>query len=92
MDTTIEIDKAGRVVVPKKMRDSLHLAPGTRLTVTQQGGGIFLEPKAKPRGLYWKNGMPVYELGKPLPPDHVDWVDQAREERTVQLMDPWTRD
>jgi AbrB family looped-hinge helix DNA binding protein len=92
MNATAEIDKAGRLVVPKKMRDALHLVPGTRLTLIQKGDAIMVQPEARPRGLYWKNGMPVYEFGKPLPRDHADWVDQTREERADALMGAWTKD
>ena len=92
MNATAEIDKAGRIVVPKKMRDALHLAPGTRVTLQQKGDTITLEPEAKPRGLYRKNGMLVYDFGRPLPPDHTDWVRQARDERDKQLMESWKKD
>lgn len=46
---TAAVDKAGRIVVPKKMRDALHLVPGTRLTVRINGGGLIVEAKAKPK-------------------------------------------
>jgi AbrB family looped-hinge helix DNA binding protein len=92
MNATAEIDKAGRIVVPKKMRDALHLVPGTRLTLHQEGDTITLEPEAKPRGLYRKDGILVYEFGRPLPPGHVDWVKQARDERDEQLMGSWKKE
>lgn len=40
METTI--DAAGRVVVPKSLREALGLAAGTRLTIEQQGGVLVL--------------------------------------------------
>ncbi len=43
MSTIIEIDKAGRIVVPKRMRDALHLAPGTRLKIERLGDTLTLE-------------------------------------------------
>jgi AbrB family looped-hinge helix DNA binding protein len=89
MNAIAEIDKAGRLVVPKKMRDALHLEPGTRLTLHQEGGTITLQPENKPRGLYREDGMLVYDTG-PLPPEHVNWVDDAREERERQMMGAWT--
>jgi AbrB family looped-hinge helix DNA binding protein len=91
MNATVEIDKAGRFVVPKKMRDALHLVPGTRVSVQRQGASILLQAESKPRGLYFKNGVPVYEFGRPLPKDHVDWVEQGRDQRSEELMGPWTR-
>jgi AbrB family looped-hinge helix DNA binding protein len=86
MNAIAEIDKAGRIVVPKKMRDALHLVPGTRVTLHQEDDVITLQPETQPRGLYWKDGMPVYEFGKPLPPDHVDWVTKARDDRDERVM------
>jgi hypothetical protein len=42
--------------------------------------------------LSWKNGMPVYTFGRPLPPDHTDWVNQAREERDEMLLRGWQKE
>lgn len=92
MNATTEIDKSGRLVVPKKMRDALRLVPGTRITLNQEGDTITVQPEARPIGLFRKNGMLVYSFGKPLPPDHVNWLDQAREERSEALMKPWTKE
>ncbi len=91
MNATAEIDKAGRLVVPKKMRDALHLVPGTRLTLVQQDDAIVIKSEQRPRGLYLKNGMPVYGFGKPLPPDHLNWVDEAREGRAEELTGAWPK-
>lgn len=37
------IDKAGRVVVPKAMRDRLGLAPGTELEIVEDGAGLRID-------------------------------------------------
>lgn len=42
MQTTI--DKAGRIVVPKALRDRLGLEPGTTVDVSQYGAGLQLIP------------------------------------------------
>jgi AbrB family looped-hinge helix DNA binding protein len=81
MNAITEIDKAGRLVVPKKMRDALHLVPGTRLTLIQKGNAIVVQTEAKPRGLYRKNGILVYDSGQAVPSDSVDWLKADREER-----------
>ena len=52
----------------------------------RKGGSIVIEPEAKPRGLYWKNGIPQFDTG-PLPPGHENWVEEAREERADELFD-----
>jgi len=85
MDTTIEIDKAGRVVVPKQIRDTLHLTPGTKLNIRIEGNQIVLQHEAKPRGLYRKRGMLVYDTGRPVPAESVDWLKNDREERMEKV-------
>jgi AbrB family looped-hinge helix DNA binding protein len=42
------IDKAGRLVIPKALRDSLGLAPG-EVEVTPDGAGLHIEPIADDR-------------------------------------------
>jgi AbrB family looped-hinge helix DNA binding protein len=40
METTV--DKVGRIVIPKPLRDRLGLTPGTIVDVTQYGDGLHL--------------------------------------------------
>jgi AbrB family looped-hinge helix DNA binding protein len=42
------IDKAGRLVIPKTLRDSLGLVPG-EVEVTADGAGLHIEPLADDR-------------------------------------------
>ena len=86
MNAIAEIDKAGRLVVPKKMRDALHLVPGTRLTLRQDGDSIVLEPESHPRGLYVLDGWPVFDGGGQGPVDVTDWVSEDREARLDWLI------
>jgi AbrB family looped-hinge helix DNA binding protein len=45
MDEIITIDAAGRLVVPRAMRDRLQLRGGSRLRVREEGGArLILEP------------------------------------------------
>jgi len=37
------IDKLGRVVIPKKVREHLHLHAGARLRLREEGDGFYLE-------------------------------------------------
>jgi AbrB family looped-hinge helix DNA binding protein len=43
---TITIDAAGRVVIPKAIRDALGLVAGVPLVVTTDGVGVRIEPEA----------------------------------------------
>jgi AbrB family looped-hinge helix DNA binding protein len=46
MRTTI--DSAGRIIVPKKLREAAQLQPGSELEVSLENGVIQLEPVAMP--------------------------------------------
>lgn len=86
MNAIVEIDKAGRIVVPKKLREALHLTPGTRLRVERLGdrlmlGQDFPEPKLEMvDGLWVMNGGPRL--------DTVDvnaLIDEQRERRMAYV-------
>jgi AbrB family looped-hinge helix DNA binding protein len=59
MNAIVEIDKAGRIVVPKKFRDALHLVPGTRLMIDRSGDSLMLMPSANEAQLVIENGAPL---------------------------------
>jgi AbrB family looped-hinge helix DNA binding protein len=40
MKATLTVDKAGRIVLPKKIRDSMHLTAGTKLEAELVGGRL----------------------------------------------------
>ena len=44
MNMQITIDKTGRIVLPKPLRQSLCLEAGDTLELTSQGGNISLRP------------------------------------------------
>ena len=43
---TTTIDNAGRIVIPKAMRDQLGLAAGTQIEVALRNGKVEIEPKS----------------------------------------------
>lgn len=59
MTATVEIDKAGRIVIPKKLRDALHLKPGTQLKVERSGDTLIFEPDIAKARLIIENGTPL---------------------------------
>jgi AbrB family looped-hinge helix DNA binding protein len=86
MNAITEIDKAGRVVVPKKLREALHLVPGTRLSLRLDGECLLIEPESKPRGLYMNRGTLVYDAGPVPPSDAVDEIAKARAARMQAIL------
>ena len=60
MDTTA-IDRLGRIVIPKSVRDTLGLDPTTELTVYVEGENILLTPILDPERLAVRDGVTVFE-------------------------------
>jgi AbrB family looped-hinge helix DNA binding protein len=66
MRTTI--DGAGRVVIPKAMRDRLGLTGGQAVDVSEREGRIEIEPAPTPMTLVGDEDGVVAVPEKPLPP------------------------
>jgi AbrB family looped-hinge helix DNA binding protein len=79
MKTTI--DAAGRVVVPKALRDRLGLTGGGVLEIRERDGRIEIEPVATAMTLEDRDGGPVAVPGEELPP-LTDEIVRATLERT----------
>lgn len=83
MSYKVPIDAAGRVVIPKTVRDGLHLRQGTILDLEVDGERLVLSAPRTPGGsLTEQDGLLVAagELVGPLPT-----LDQVRAERIRQL-------
>jgi AbrB family looped-hinge helix DNA binding protein len=88
MFTIVEIDKAGRIVIPKKMRDAMHLKNGTRLRIESTGERLVLEPDFPEPRLEMRDGMWVMVGGLPITAEEVDGViHQGYEDRQKRIME-----
>ena len=61
------IDAGGRVVVPKSIREALHLVPGAVLEVTERDGAIVIEPAPVSMRLLRRGGSIVVDADQQLP-------------------------
>ena len=78
MRTTI--DKAGRIVVPKQMRDELGLEGGAQVEIALVDGRIEIEPAATPVTLVRdKYGYWVARADRPMPPLTQEMVREVLE-------------
>ena len=60
MPTTVMLDKAGRVVIPKPMRDEMHLDAGDELELLFEGESLTLRPVREATRLRKKQGIWVF--------------------------------
>jgi AbrB family looped-hinge helix DNA binding protein len=82
MITTLTIDKAGRIVLPKLVRDELQLSAGDSLEVETSEERVILRPVRGNGRIYKKQGVWVFDSGEPLDADVVNkTIRQGREER-----------
>lgn len=58
METTL--DKFGRVVIPKQVREDLGLSPGSVLKIEERAEEIVLKPVAESSPLVVKDGILVF--------------------------------
>ena len=85
MTAKITLDKAGRVVLPKPLRDELELSAGDTLELETRGEQITLRPVRGTAPLRKERGIWVYRTGRPLTAATTDQtLGQIREERDRQ--------
>ena len=81
MQTTI--DRFGRIVLPKKLRDDFNLEPGSQIHIEESGQEIILKPIHGEPNLRLKEGVLVFS-GVPLG-DLNNAVIKHREKRIKSL-------
>lgn len=82
MNTTLTIDKAGRVVIPKELRDSMNLSAGDELTLESTGDRLTLQPVRSLSPLHKERGIWVYHGGGTLEAKTTDSaLQQLRQQR-----------
>jgi AbrB family looped-hinge helix DNA binding protein len=75
MKTTI--DGAGRLVVPKKIRDAAGILPGSELTIRVADGRIEIEPAPLEVKLVKRGSLTVAVPRKPVAPLAPEVVDET---------------
>ena len=84
MSTRLIIDKAGRVVIPKPLREELHLEPGDSLEMESAGEKITLRPVRGTGPLTKEHGVWVFHSEEPLPASAADeMLQKIRKERDL---------
>ena len=81
METTL--DKFGRIVIPKEIRDDFNLKPGSQIRIEESEQAIILKPVAGEPNLHWKDGVLVFS-GAPMG-DVDKAIEKHRNDRLKKL-------
>ena len=84
MSMRLTLDKAGRIVIPKPVREALRLEPGDMLELEQAGDALTLRPVRGTGPLVKEQGVWVFRSGRPLAAATTDAVlERLRTERDL---------
>jgi AbrB family looped-hinge helix DNA binding protein len=86
MTTTVTIDKAGRVVLPKPFRAELGLQAGDTLELVREGERLTLRPIRGRAPLKKEHGVWVFHGGSPVSARMTDEVlvrERSRRDRRI---------
>jgi len=82
MIATLKVDKLGRIVLPKPVREKLQLAAGDELELESLDDRITLRPLRGTAPLRKKRGIWVFHCGQPLSAATVqETIEQVRHQR-----------
>jgi AbrB family looped-hinge helix DNA binding protein len=83
---TLRIDKSGRIVVPKPLRERLGLKPHMELEVVEHPGGVLLRPVEQRPPMVKVDGLWVHQGVAQLGAAWDGVLDDAREERVQSIL------
>jgi len=82
----VTIDKAGRIVVPKQLRERLSLRPNSELEMVEQSNGVLLRvPEQKP-SLGHAHGLLVHQGRAETSANWDLTLEHVREERLQRTL------
>jgi AbrB family looped-hinge helix DNA binding protein len=88
MSTNVTIDRAGRVVIPKLLRDELRLEAGDTLALESDGERLTLRPVRSGSALRREQGIWVFHSGRKISAAETDRALQdLRRERDRRARD-----
>ena len=88
MAARLKLDKLGRIVLPKAVRERLQVSAGDQFELESSDDRIMLKPVRGNAQLRKKQGVWVYQSGEPISEMTVQQtVEQIRRERDDQNRD-----
>ena len=81
MKTTL--DRFGRIVIPKRVRENLGLTPGTILQIEPRGEDVLLKPVREEPNIIQKDGVLVFSGS--ASGDILESIKIHREKRSIKI-------
>jgi AbrB family looped-hinge helix DNA binding protein len=82
---TLKIDRAGRVVLPKPVRDRYGLKAGANLEIQETAEGVVLKPVQQRASLVTRDGLLIHRGKLPKGYDWSRLIEDDREDRMRKL-------
>jgi AbrB family looped-hinge helix DNA binding protein len=87
MSIRVSLDKAGRIVIPKLLREQLNIGPGDSFELEVADGEITLRPLRATAPLTQERGVWVFRTGQPLSASVTEeTLRRIRDERDSQSL------
>ena len=87
MNTILTLDRAGRIVLPKPVRDELRLSPGDSLEVESSEECIVLRPTRRKGQMKKEDGVWVFDSGEASTAETVrETVRKVRDQRQRKVL------
>ena len=83
------LDRFGRILIPKPVRDRLGLDPGDSLRIEVKGDEVVLHPVRAPSTWEVRDGFPIWT--GPVPAEALDIVAFIRKQREERHLKIWRR-
>ena len=84
---TLKIDKAGRIVLPKPVRQRLGLRAGMDLELVESPEGLVLKPAGQRPSMVRVNGFWVHQGAAPKGFDWNRFIEEKRDDRHRQVLE-----
>jgi AbrB family looped-hinge helix DNA binding protein len=81
----ITIDKTGRIVIPKRIREQYNLRPGVPIELENTAEGVFLKVIAQEPSLIRKKGILIHHGSDTVNLDTAEVVNRERQSRNVEI-------
>jgi AbrB family looped-hinge helix DNA binding protein len=87
MKENVVIDEAGRIEIPRAMRDDLRLQPGDVINMELRDGELLLRSAREFAALSQEQGVWVLTTAEPLPASPAELLEEDRKQQETKSIE-----